>query len=419
MFLYSAQELLLRFLHFRGVIECGVRKMVLLPTTNGRRMDERLRNLFLGTFPALLICILLDFVAGGFLGKFFEKMMNSYPLILIILPGLMGLRGNIFGTMASRLTTMLHLGEMEATLGDERISRNIFLSMLLSIIPILILWFIGVLKLGCSGAIKVLLIVLVSTIFTTLILGYSTALATLIPYRRGIDPDTVAAPIVTSAGDLVTIPFLILFLLIYEIHLPLFYILTITAFAIILVFSRKIRGVYESRIFREVLLILGILSLISSISGGLLEHYSEVIYSSLIFSVLYPPVAGTTGNFGSIIGAKTSTRIHLGEIEGFMDRESIFDILLHFLTAFPIAFLMNLIGVLVVELFIGKSGELIPLFILSYPFLILLNMILAYFIARGFTKLGMDPDNATVPAITTIGDLTSMIFIVFLASKFV
>ncbi|MBC7114922.1 MAG: magnesium transporter [Archaeoglobi archaeon] len=394
--------------------------MALLPNTNGRRMDERLRNLFLGTLPALLICILLDFVAGGFLGKFFDKIMSSYPLILIILPGLMGLRGNIFGTMASRLTTMLHLGEMEATLRDERISKNIFLSMLLSLIPILILWFIGVLTLGSSGAVEILLIVIVSTIFTTLILGYSTAIAAVIPYRKGIDPDTVAAPLVTSAGDLVTLPFLILFLLIHENSPSTFYILTLIAFATILVLSRKIRrGDYERRIFREVLLILGVLSLISSISGGLLEHYSEIIYASLIFSVLYPPIADTTGNFGSIIGAKTSTRIHLGEIEGFMDRESLLDIFSHFLTAFPIALLMNLMGIFVLNLFTGKSGEIIPLFILSYPFLILLNMIFAYFIAKGFTRIGMDPDNATVPVITTIGDLSSVIFIVLMAEMMV
>jgi len=395
--------------------------MALLPDAAGRRSHGRFRTLLFGSLPALTFCVLLDFVAGGFLGTFFEKIMNSYPLILIILPGLMGLRGNIFGSMASRLTTMLHLGEMEVSLKDERITKNVLLSMLLSLIPVLVLWFIGLIRVGnVLVAVPVLLIVLVSTIFTTFVLGYSTALATVIPYRRGVDPDTVAAPLVTSAADLITVPFLILFLLLYERIPPVFYLSTLFAFGLFLLIALRAKmGERDRKIFREVLGILAALSAVSSISGNMLEHYSEIIYASIIFSVLYPPIADSTGNYGSIIGAKTSTRIHLGEIEGIMDRETIFDILMYFFTAFPIALLMNLIAIFVVRITLKKSVSLLFSFIFYYPFLILLNMIIAYYLARGFMKLGFDPDNVTVPAITTIADLTSVLFIVLLASRIV
>lgn len=53
---------------------------------------EFIREVMLASFPALLLCLLLDFFAGAFLGKFFDKIMNEYPIILVILPGLMGLR---------------------------------------------------------------------------------------------------------------------------------------------------------------------------------------------------------------------------------------------------------------------------------------------------------------------------------------
>jgi mgtE-like transporter len=395
--------------------------MVTLPVVSGGEVKGRMHNLISGTLPALILCLLLDFVAGGVLGKFFEKIMESYPIILIILPGLMGLRGNIFGAMASRLTTMLHLGEMEPKIRDERAFKNIFLSIILSLLPVLILWLVGLLKVGrISDALFILLIVIVSTIFATLLLGYSTVLATVIPYRRGVDPDTVAAPLVTSVGDLVTVPFLIFFILLYENSSSLFYLFSFIALGIlILMFIRTKMGEEDWKVFREVIGIIGILSIVSSISGGMLEHYSKVIYASVLFSVLYPPIADSTGNYGSIIGAKTSTRIHLGEIEGFMDGETLLDIIMYFLTGFLIALLMNFIGIFVVSLTLGKSvGILLP-FILLYPFLLLFNMLLAYYLARAFTKLGVDPDNTTVPTITTLGDVTSVIFIVLLASKFV
>jgi len=200
-----------------------------------RELSEKFREALIA-LPALIVCLILDFFAGAFLGRFFEKIMLSYPVIFVILPGLMGLRGNIFGAMASRFTTMLHLGEMEPKLRDKNVVKNIFLGILLSVLPVVVLWIVGVIKVGnvASGVI-VLLIVLTSTIFVSLIMGYATAIATVLPFKRGIDPDTVAAPLVTSAGDLVTIPFLVLFILLHEDLPRLFDILVLLAVFLLLV----------------------------------------------------------------------------------------------------------------------------------------------------------------------------------------
>ncbi len=381
-----------------------------------RELSEKFREALIA-LPALIVCLILDFFAGAFLGRFFEKIMLSYPVIFVILPGLMGLRGNIFGAMASRFTTMLHLGEMEPKLRDKNVVKNIFLGILLSVLPVVVLWIVGVIKVGnvASGVI-VLLIVLTSTIFVSLIMGYATAIATVLPFKRGIDPDTVAAPLVTSAGDLVTIPFLVLFILLHEDLPRLFDILVLLAVFLLLVmgFRTKFES-EEKRMIREILGIIGALALLSSISGGLLESYSEVIYASVIFSVMYPAILDTAGNYGSIIGARTSTKIHLGEIEGFINRDSLLDIFTYFLTSFFIAFLMNLIAMFVVKLILEKTVGIVLPFIILYPFLILTNMFMAYFLAIIFDRLGLDPDNATVPAITTLADIFSTLFTVGVA----
>ncbi len=372
----------------------------------------RVKQLFLGTLPALLLCLLLDFVAGGVLGAYFEKIMNSYPILFVIIPGLMANRGNIFGAMASRLTTLLHLGEMEPRIGDENVPRNILLSMLLSLLPVLLLWVVGVIKLKVF-CLYVLAIVLVSMIFSNLVMGYSTALATILPFRRGIDPDTVAAPIVTSVGDIVTLPFLIFILLLFEELLPVFYLSMLLSFAIFILMLVKIKLRKEEKaIFKEVLEILLVTSLISAVSGSLLEHYSEAIYASILFSVIYPSISDSTGNFGSIVGAKTSTRIHLGEIEGIMDRETLVDIAMYTFTGFLIGFLINVIGAFVVRITLGRTAGIVWPFVALYPFLLLLTMITAYYLSRVFVRIGLDPDNGTVPMITTLADLMSMIFIV-------
>jgi len=47
--------------------------------------------------PVLYLCLIFDVFAGFFLGTNFEKFVENYPYLLIVLPGLMGLRGNVFG----------------------------------------------------------------------------------------------------------------------------------------------------------------------------------------------------------------------------------------------------------------------------------------------------------------------------------
>lgn len=278
--------------------------------------SELVRNAFLVSFPALLFCILLDFFAGAFLGKFFSLIRRNYPIILVMLPGLMGMRGNIFGAMASRLSTLLYLGEIEPKLMDRTVLKNVFLSIMLSLVPMTMLWIIGAIKVReLEVAIAVLLIVFVSTIYTSFLLGSATALATILPYKKGADPDAIAAPVITSIADLVTIPLLVGFILLYSNRMAFMGVgLVSLAILVFLKLNSKLEK-SDIKTFRELLSILIALALFSSIAGTILESYSKLIEKVAILSIMYPMILDTTGNLGAIIGAKTSTKLHLEGIE--------------------------------------------------------------------------------------------------------
>jgi len=384
---------------------------------SSRGVEGLLKEIILASFPALFLCLLLDFFAGAFLGKFFKKIMIEYPIILVILPGLMGLRGNIYGSLASRFTTMLHLGEMNPTLKDKNVVKNIFISILLSLLPVTILWLVGVIKIREVGiAVAVFLIVITSTIFTSLLLGYSTALATIIPFKKGVDPDAVAAPIVTSIADLITIPLLVGFMFLYEDTPKTFYFLLVLAIILSLIVGKGFKiGKQERKVFVEVLSIVGVLAFISSISGTLLESYSDIIHASIIFSVMYPAILDSTGNLGSVVGAKTSTRIHLGEIEKLFNKTTVIEISLYTILAAILGILANLIAISVVKLTLHTHIGFVKPFLLLYPLLAFGVMWMAYFLAITFDRLGLDPDNATVPTITTLADIFSTLFTVGVA----
>ena len=391
--------------------------MAVVRVGSSRGVEGLLKEIILASFPALFLCLLLDFFAGAFLGKFFKKIMIEYPIILVILPGLMGLRGNIYGSLASRFTTMLHLGEMNPTLKDKNVVKNIFISILLSLLPVTILWLVGVIKVREVGiAVAVFLIVITSTIFTSLLLGYSTALATIIPFKKGVDPDAVAAPIVTSIADLITIPLLVGFMFLYEDTPKTFYFLLVLAIILSLIVGKGFKiGKQERKIFVEVLSIVGVLAFISSISGTLLESYSDIIHASIIFSVMYPAILDSTGNLGSVIGAKTSTRIHLGEIEKLFNKTTVIEISLYTISAAILGVLANLIAIGVVKLTLHTHIGFVKPFLLLYPLLAFGVMWMAYFLAITFDRLGLDPDNATVPTITTLADIFSTLFTVGVA----
>ena len=400
--------------------EWGWKTMLPVEVTVGTRgWRERLKQTFLVTFPALLLCLALDFVGGGVLGKNFEMIATSYPLLLVILPGLSDLRGNVFGAMASRMTTALHLGKIRGIL-DKEVTTNVSMAIGSSKIPLIVLWVAGAIKLGFShSAFIVLLIVIASAIVIGLLLGYSTAFITIFPYRWGADPDMIAAPLITSVADVITIPTLVYLIFFYEDHETAFYAFTalMIVLFVLLIFLSDYKKEHV-RAFKEVSGVLTILALIEIFSGSTLESYSDVISKAIILSVMYPSILDSVGNFASIAAATTSTRLNLSGKSALRNREFYLDVSALLLLTPIIGFLTNYIAVHVTSL-IGYHAALIWPFILGYPLLVVANMSIGVFIAYLSHRFNIDPDNVAIPTVTTISDVMGTLFVVLLAKMMV
>ena len=75
---------------------------------------------------ALLICAVGDLIAGIVLGKM-TFFLEAFPGLLVVIPGAIGMRGNIFGSFASRLSTSLHIGLIAPHFEfSEDLNNNIF-----------------------------------------------------------------------------------------------------------------------------------------------------------------------------------------------------------------------------------------------------------------------------------------------------
>lgn len=368
----------------------------------------------------MVLSLMFDLVAGIFLGMNFEKLMLQYPMILVVIPGLMGLRGNVFGSLGSRISTSLYLGSSHPTLGDEYILKNVFFSVWVATIPAIILLGIATIKFfNISNLLIAVQIVIDSSILISTILGVITATIVIQSFKRGVDPDNIVGPAITTFADLVSIPSIVLFIILFE-SVSDIWILSIffVIFLVISIYLSVRNGAADYRAYKETVTIISLLALIQSVTGNILQEFSEILHQALMLSFAYPAVIGSIGNYGSIMVARTSTKLHLGELEHILSRRNLEDILYIFPTSLIIAPIIFIFSTIVAIQFTNESFPVLSIFIYFMVIYILLTfavLIFSTLLSIWLYKKGVDPDNGGIPLTTTLTDIVGTIVIVFLA----
>lgn len=383
--------------------------------------EMNLRTAIRLIIPVLYFCIFFDLFAGFFLGTYFEKMMEHYPHLLVILPGLMGLRGNVFGSLCSRLSTALYLGSSEPSFRDKFVYKNALFSVWATTLPISVLLIISYLKIGnFDGFLTSAQISISSGVLIGILLSVTSISVVIFAFKKAIDPDSVAAPIITSIADIVTIPSLILFIILFESN-QIFPFFAISVILLGLLFALSLGKEYR-RIQKEVILIVTVLAVVQSLTGSVLEEFSEIIYLSIFMSFAYPAILDTLGNYGSIVVARTSTKLNLGEIE----KGSIGEVLDEIKAIVPTSILvfpfLSLIPFLLsYRVFQVFELNFVPMliFLLSFISLVFVFLLLSFYIAVIINRFRVDPDNGGIPLVTTIADFIATIYAVAISLIFI
>ncbi|MEL7664913.1 MAG: magnesium transporter [Methanosarcina mazei] len=162
---------------------------------------------------------LLATVGGVIAGIILSKMTNELEMIpglLVIYPGVLGLRGNISSTLGSRLGSAIHMGLItDIDRNNPELVNNISGSLLLGFIMAILLGVLGhfvTLALGfeSAGIFKLILICAISALTSGVILSFVAVLLAIGTFRFGFDPDNVVTPSIATIGDIVSM--LMLFL---------------------------------------------------------------------------------------------------------------------------------------------------------------------------------------------------------------
>jgi mgtE-like transporter len=158
--------------------------------------------------PVLAVSAGGGLFAGVVLGGM-EAELEAIPGLLLLVPALLAIRGNVYGSLGARLASALHQGLVEPrlSLGDRRvraavaaaISNGLAMSLFAATVGFLL-----VLLQGRTASLAALLgIALIAGLVSGVVLTTAVVTVVFVGYRRGLDPDALAGPVVTTTGDVV------------------------------------------------------------------------------------------------------------------------------------------------------------------------------------------------------------------------
>jgi mgtE-like transporter len=175
------------------------------------------------------VAILAVSLAGGlFAGSVIgtEGMTETfadYPGLLLLLPAFLATRGNVYGALGARISTGLHQGLIEPRFGrDRRLLNAVAASFVNGITVSVFVGFMSWLILRSLGRESAALgelvgVTLVAGLLTSLVMIVGLLVLVFGGYRRGVDPDNLVGPVVTTLGDMFGVVFLYVGVVVVEV----------------------------------------------------------------------------------------------------------------------------------------------------------------------------------------------------------
>jgi mgtE-like transporter len=378
---------------------------------------------------SLLIGTLAGLVAGVILGSVTNRLV-ALPGLIVLVPAAVGLRGNIYGALASRLNTIAQLGEYRFSVKRATtVGSNIYASILLSLSASMLLAVVAKLvseSFGVANPISLLeffLIAIGGGIIPTIVVLACTIFLSRLCVKREWDLDNVAAPLITATGDCVTIPSLLLMSLFISNRLFVVVAGMITfavaAYCLIVGLWAHIESV--KRIVRESLPVLIVGGSISILAGLAIQSKISSFSKYPILLVLLPPLLSINGAIGSILSARVATKLHLGFVRAdkFNFGSVSEDLTVSYLLTVPIFFILGVFCSIYSRIghLAGPGYFYIILISLTAGFIATtLSNCVGYLSATLTYRFGFDPDNFAVPSVTSISDLIGAVVLMAIIS---
>ena len=413
----------------------------------GERRDERVEEdrsegwweVMVQVTPPYL-CAGLGMVMAGLVLDTVQywPVFQATPELFILVPALIGLKGNLEMTLASRLSTHANLGHLQTLqqtteLGSANLAliqvQGVVVGALASLLAITMSWLADSSRADLSRALLLLVSSVVTASAASFLLGLVMVAVIALSRRYQVNPDNVATPIAAALGDLVTLSLLAFTAnLLLTSSLGVVLSLLSCYFVITpLCVSKASSNVNTASILQQGWTPVLSAMIISSMGGKILN---TVISRYPQIAVFQPVINGVAGNLVGIQASRISTELHrttsLGTLPASLSSCNLLNPLYSFsptscstspmmksnATAALVLLFLVVPGHLVFNLAIGLSQgftALSSVFLFLYLSAALLQvgllLHLANVMVHNMWARAVDPDNSAIPYLTALGDL--------------
>ena len=407
-----------------------IRKIIELPSLLAatlRSFLEDTNSVITESLISLLICAFGCLFTGIILGNM-EFYLETFPGLMVIIPGAIGMRGNIFGSFGSRLSTHLHIGTLSpefkrSDILTENITSSIILTMVLSVLLGIIAKAVCIIfNFPSISLFDFVLISFIAGLISSIIMLPITMFISLKSFENGWDPDNITTPLIAAFGDFFTLPaivaaiyvvqFVSIVPIVEKILFALVIISTVVALAAGYTSDKEIRN-----IVRQSTPVLFVCSILGTLAGGILNGSITTLLKSQTLLTLVPLFSGESGGLVSVLSARLSSGLHSGLIDadlkpGKVTLENFSIVIFLSLIMFPIIGFLAEASTTV----LGNAGvnylNAILISLIAGMIVVGVMLLIVFYISTISYRKGLDPDNIVIPLSTSLTDSISTLVLV-------
>lgn len=374
-----------------------------------------------GAFKETMLAYTFD-LGGLFAGFLVASQLGIFqlsPWAIAVYPAIVSAKGVIHGLLSGRLGTALHLGTVYPRFSKntknfyQLFSATVVMTLVISLVMSTISLLFGSLFWGATVADSLDIIsVVVATMAMGLLLSFVTIKVAFVTFNRGLDPDIVVYPIMSTVADMfITVCYVLVLNAFFLFAFPGRYIIaTIIVAHLVLVcyiIPKNFREKDFRKTIRESLLTMLFVSVIVNVTGTVLKSISRIVENRKEVYTVYPALIDMVGDVGSVVGSTATTKLALGLL-----RPALSSIRHHsrtIVSAWAASIVMFVVLAIVSPLVNGvfsfsTIANLLSVLLLANVLAVTGIVLLSYGVSILTFQRGLDPDNFVIPIESSFAD---------------
>jgi mgtE-like transporter len=371
-------------------------------------------------------------IGGLFAGFMVASQLGVFrlsPWAIALYPAVVSAKGVIGGLLSGRLSTALHLGTVYPRFFNntksfyQLIQALVVITLATSVAISCFSLVFGYVFWGITVAdFPAILSVVVATMASGLVITLLTIKVAFISFKRGLDPDIVVYPIMSTAADIVIT-------LLYIMVLNLFFFgflgqLAIVAIALVHVFvvsyilPKNLHKIEFVKTVKESMVTLLFVAFMVNVTGTVLRGISNFVEDRPEIYTVYPALIDMIGDVGSVVGSTATTKLALGLLTPSFSsmRNHAKNIFSAWTASIAMFIVLAVLALSVHGLFsLSTFTHLISLLLIANLIAVTVIVFISFAISILTFKRGLDPDNFVIPIESSFADsVTSLALLVAL-----